>query len=127
MSTSRAGVMLIVIVITLLLTKLIAGNADPAPERGQKARASFESLQKKLPGLIADWAKKADWLEPKQVKTEIKLARFTGPSEAKVTLFTQLKFESPVIDSPDFERSLQLSFYLRYFDGRWTTTAVDCW
>jgi hypothetical protein len=35
----------------------MAGKASPAPEMDPKAKESFESVQKKLPGLVAERAR----------------------------------------------------------------------
>lgn len=120
MSANRTITILTVAALSFVLAGYTVGRAAPAADSDQKMKASFEALQKKLPGLVEEWAMKkiSEWATLKQVKTEIKLARFTGPSDAKITLFITMKGDNEV--------SLYVSFYLRYFDGKWTTTRADC-
>ncbi len=117
MSVSRTIVILTVVALPFALAGYMTGRAAPVADSDQKMKASFEALQKKLPGLVEKWAKKEVGAEPKQVKTEIKLARLTGTSDAKIILLITL--------NGDNEVSLYVSFYLRYFDGKWTTNRAD--
>lgn len=122
MSISRSIAVLTVVAVTLVLAGQMAGKTAPVAEKHRKMKTSFAALQKKLPSLVAHWLGESGWIEPKQVKTEIKLARFTGPSDAKITLFISLtNNESGILHCPE-----RLSFHLHYFDGMWTTTRFDC-
>jgi len=124
MSISRTVAVLAGVVVTLMLAGLIAGRTAPVPEKDRKVKTSFEALQKKLPTMVCDWFKNEldGWVEVKEVKTEIKLARFTAPSDAKITVSVSLKVPEIPFDFPH----PHLSFYLHYYDGHWTTTRVDC-
>jgi hypothetical protein len=121
MFASRIVAVLTLTAFTLVLTGHRTGRADPPVPADRKMKASFEALQKKLPGLVAEWAKTCDeFVEPNQVKTEIKLARFTGPTDAKLAVLVTMEFGNP------FQSViLPISFYLRYFDGKWTTIRAD--
>ncbi len=123
MSASRTIIILAVVALPLMLAGYMAGRAAPAPDPDQKMKASFEALQKKLPGLVKEWAKKeiGEWVTLKQVKVKIKLARFTSPFEAKITCFITMKVD----DEFKFDVPQYVSFYLRYFDGKWTTIRAD--
>ena len=125
MSISRTVAILTGVAVTLMLAGHIAGRTAPVPKMESKMKASFAALQKKLPSVVAYWLNEEshDLIKVKEVKTEIKLARFTGPSGAKITLFISLtdkKMEANLMYPH------RLSFHLHYFDGQWTTTRVDC-
>jgi hypothetical protein len=123
-SANRMIVILTVISLPLLLVGHRAGKTAPAADSDHKMKASFEAIQKKLPSLVEEGVKKdiGEWVTVKQVKTEIKLARFTGPSDAKITISITIKVEEEghTLNVPQY-----VTFYLHYFDDRWTTTRAD--
>src|SRR5262245_45193938 len=87
-----------------LALDLSAGAAAPAPAAAGPvgAKARLEALRKRLPGLVQAWDKQFP------VGFEFRLARLTGPAEAK------LSFRSR-------DQGYFFSVWLRYYDGRWTT------
>lgn len=125
MSISRTVAVLTAVTVTLMLAEHMIGHTAPVPKMDSKMKASFEGLQKKLPTLVAHWLNEETHglVELKEVKTEIKLARYTGSSDAKITLFLSLT-EMNKLGVPSIP--YRLSLYLHYFDGQWTTTRVDC-
>lgn len=115
------------VVASLMLVGHIAGTAAPQADKDEKIKQSFESLRMKLPALVETWAKSwemVDWVEPKKVKTEIALARFTGPAEAKITILVKMSFEE--IQEVFGDIPLYFTFYLHYFDGKWTIVGTNC-
>ena len=125
MSASRAVLALIVVAATFIFIGYMTGKTAPASESDRKMKTSFEALQKKLPTLVVDWVKKEfDQVEIKEFNAELKLARFTGPSDVKVTLYLSLKL--PEVFVPFFAIPQHFSIYLHFFDGQWTSTRVDC-
>ncbi len=123
MLAGRSRVVLIVMVGSLLLAGHKTAGMAPAPEVDRK-KESFEGLKKKLPSVVAERLKKelGQFAELKNLKVEVQLARFTGPSEAKVTLYITMEVEDYVtLEVPQY-----LSAYLRFYDGQWTTTRFDC-
>lgn len=80
--------------------------------RAQDPKASLEKLQKKITDVLNRW-----WIKEgadAKVKTDLKLSRMFGPTEAKLTYASQVAGDSG-------ERVI-LTFMIRYYDGLWTTT-----
>jgi hypothetical protein len=80
-------------------------RAQP-PEKGDEAGKKFTELKDRL-------AKMVPKLELLGAAGELELARQTSPAEAKITLFFAQK---------DIGESASAFVYLRYYDGKWTTT-----
>ena len=86
--------------------------AERASDPDLAARKGLESLRKRLPGVVAAWAKER-WYKGDPVR--LRLVRRVGPAEAKLTL--------RMGDDPKTDELLTI--YLRYHDGLWTTTRFE--
>ena len=111
------------VLLTPLLTLFLAlppGHAAPAPELppDQPAQVAFEALKQKLPKALTDWAGEY-WYRDSQV--EVRLARRTGPAEAKVTVLCR----SFSMGQPDPQNDQLITVYLHYYEGAWTTTRFE--
>jgi hypothetical protein len=104
-----------------LLSQLPA-TAAPAPEAYRGLQASFESLQRQLPGLVASWIKEQGLVGVEGVDVKIKLARRIGPTEAKITFRCTIT-GPPYVPLAD---SYLITVYFRYYEGHWSTTDVRC-
>jgi hypothetical protein len=71
----------------------------------------LEELKKRLPGVVAAWAKE-HWYKD---AVKVRLVRQIGPDEAKITL--QCHYQPKYYEL--------LTIYLRYYGGHWTTTRFD--
>ena len=121
MRSSRPFALLVLALFTSLLTTP-AWRAAPAPEPDpdRQAREKFEALKKKLPDLVAGWAKNSGhWYRDDPM--EVKLARRTGPAEAKVTIVSH----SFSMGQPNPNNDQLITIYLHYYDGAWTTTRFE--
>jgi hypothetical protein len=119
---SRHPVPLLIPALVTLLLAAPAWHAAPAPDPDpdRPAREKFEALKKKLPDLVATWPKDSGrWYS--DARMELKLARRTGPVEAKVTMFCQHFSQG----QPDPNSDQLLTVYLHYHDGAWTTTRFE--
>ena len=103
-------------IVLMMLSALSA--AAPEPTDG-KARARLEALKKRLPGIMAAWAKER-WY--RSSKVEVRLVRRTGPAEARVILLSH-HLGSDGRANPEHDEVLTV--YLRYFEGAWTTTRFE--
>jgi hypothetical protein len=101
----RASAPLVVAALALLLPPAAGGPTDDS-------RAKLESLRKRLPGVVAAWARER-WHKGDPV--QLRLVRRVGPDEVKVTLRCG--------DDPKTDQLLTI--YLRYHDGLWTTTRFE--
>jgi hypothetical protein len=92
------------IVAALALDLSAGAAAAPAPAAAGPvgAKARLEALKKRLPGVLQAWNKQFT------IGFEFRLARLTGPAEAK------LNFRAK-------DQGYFFSVWLRYYDGRWTT------
>ena len=84
----------------------------PASDPDTAARKGLEALRKRLPGVVASWAKER-WHKDDPVR--LRLVRRVGPAEAKLTL--------RMGDDPKTDQLLTI--YLRFHDGLWTTTRFE--
>jgi hypothetical protein len=115
MSTSSRRPFLEVAVVGLAVFVLAAAwfpaRTAPAPEGWKLPRKKLEELKKQLPGILEDrklWELLRN--EPKRKNPEVRLTRQVGPEEAKVRFL----FGSHYV-----------VIYLRFYDGRWTTTRFE--
>jgi len=101
-------------IVTLSLGELgsVALARATTETKAQGPKASLEKLQKRMTGKLNEW-----WIKEganTQVKTELKLSRMLGPTEAKLTYASEI--------AGDGSERVILTFILRYYDGLWTTT-----
>jgi hypothetical protein len=98
------------------------GTGAPAPEADSRRKEAFTALQQQLPALVAAWVKGPC---REMAKCDVQLARWIGPAEAKVTLSVLIHI-SIFVDEEPRKEEVPLTFYLRYFEGKWTTTGIHC-
>lgn len=114
MSQRRLTALLIgILIITASLGELgstVLGRSA-AEQKSLEPKASLERLQKKIPDLLNEWWTKQG-SDPK-VKSELKISRCLGPSEAKLTYTCEI--------AGDGSEQVILTFMLRHYDGLWTT------
>jgi hypothetical protein len=100
-----AGVSVVALSITLVC---FPPEGTPAFARADDAaQEKLEAVRKRLPGAINQGFKKVAGIGVKESDVKIELFRRLSPTEAKVTVVLA-------------EESV-LTFYLRYYDGAWTT------
>jgi len=88
----------------------------PMPEGESKkkpddAHVKFDALKKRLPGIVSVWCETSPFSlsEPQVRKPQVRIARRTSSTEAKITLVAEL-----------FGSDCFFVFYLHYYDGAWT-------
>jgi hypothetical protein len=114
--------------IVLLAAAAAGAGGAPAPDPGRLPRARFEALKKRLPRLVEAWVKER-WAQEANAppvgnprySSEVRLARLVGPAEAKVTVLLPISSGGRRVAWAD----QVLTVYLRYHEGRWTTTGFD--
>jgi hypothetical protein len=94
--------------------------AAPVPDERQ-ARETFEALKKRLPGVVAEWARKSGRWDPKR-EPSVELVRRVAADEAKVVIVFK-GLDGMGKPDPLFDDVVTLE--LRYFDGAWTTVRYD--
>ena len=105
--------------LTALLILAPARAAQGPYER--KALETFVALEKRLPGVVTEWAKKSGRWDPKR-EAVVELVRRVAADEAKVVIvFKGLDG----MGKPDPHFDDIVTIYLRYYDGAWTTTRYD--
>jgi|LSQA01.1.fsa_nt_gi hypothetical protein len=115
MSPRRLTALIIgMFIVTLSLGELgsVALGRPVQEARLQDPKASLEKLQRKITDVLNRWWIN-DGAQPK-VKTELKLSRMLGPTEAKLTYASEI--------AGDGSERVILTFMIRYYDGLWTTT-----
>jgi hypothetical protein len=101
-----------------LLLALPHLNAAPAPEPGRGAKEKLEALKKRLPDVVAAWARER-WDDSRKV--EVRMVRLLGPARAKVVIV------SLGVDPQGRRRPVDDTAYtilLDFYDGVWSTTGV---
>jgi hypothetical protein len=91
--------------------------AAPAPADG--ARRKLEDLKKRLPRIVAGWAKER-WFDA----VEVKSVHLLGPAEAKAHFLCKdvgVKGGRPA----DPVNDGFFTVYLRYYDGEWTASRFE--
>jgi hypothetical protein len=107
--------------LALLAALVLCGQTRPAPtpDADRDAKARLEALKKRLPALVAGWAKKR-WYASAKVKVQV--ARLTAPAEAKLTLLSEA-YDGD--GRRDLDNDHVLTIHLRYHDGAWLTARFD--
>jgi hypothetical protein len=100
-----------------LLMALPNAGAVPAPASGREAKQKLEALKKRLPDIVAAWAKE-QWSE----EIEVRVVRLVGPTQAKVSLLSAYK-DGEGRRRP--RRDVVFTIFLDYYDGAWTTTRYE--
>jgi hypothetical protein len=106
-------------VTALALAFAAGGRSAPTPESAPAlptaAEKALQALKKRLPDVVAKWAKEVNETAP-----EVKSVKRLGPEEAKLTLVATdtRPGQKPEVDSV-------VVIYLRYFDGSWVTTRYE--
>jgi hypothetical protein len=104
--------------IALVALTALTAAAAPAPTDG-RAKERLEALKKRLPGVVAAWAKER-WYRSNKV--EVRVVRRLGPAEAKVSILSRSFHSDGTRTRHD---DAVLTIHLRYYDGAWTTTHFD--
>jgi hypothetical protein len=119
MRTALVGLALLVVVPSL--------DAVPAPDPGRLPKQKLEALKKKLPALLADWAKERKnvrWLPNAEwtCSPELRVLRRVGTDRAKAVIFfaafDQKGVREPLLD-------VLLTVFLTYYDDCWTTDRFE--
>jgi hypothetical protein len=103
-----------------LLALALFAPAAPAAD-DTKAKETFEGLKRRLPGVVAEWAKKSGRWDPKR-EAVVELVRRLAADEAKVVIVLK---GLDGMGKPDPLYDDVVTIYLRYYDGAWTTTRYD--
>lgn len=96
----------------------LASPAAPAPDPSHQAREKFEGLKKKLPAVVNRWIKDNYEKQSETIEAQLALFRRIAPAEAKLTL----RFKAILHGKHAPEFDFLVTIYLRYYDGKWTTT-----
>jgi hypothetical protein len=115
MRNRRATAILLVILFVAVGFGLFGSGRTKAEPQAEEAKKKLDQLQKKMPDLFKVWLAKALEIWGGQLKSELKLLRWIGSTEVKVTYSCSFPEEVPISD-------FVLTLHLRYYDGRWTTT-----
>ncbi|QJW95066.1 hypothetical protein [Frigoriglobus tundricola] len=111
----KTRALLLAILLVVVPFGLFGASSKANPE-SEQAKEKLDKLQKKFPQLIHKWAEQAeDKLKGGKLKSELKMLRWIGPTEVKITYACSFDVEG-------IQGSWTMSFYLRYYDGKWTTT-----
>jgi hypothetical protein len=107
--------------------------AAPAPEPGGGARRKLEGLKKRLPAIVAAWAKER-WYDSAAV--EVKSVHLLGPAEAKVNFLSRdvggraggparMRGGGRGVRLRNTDGDEVFTIYLRYYDGQWTASRLE--
>jgi len=125
MYKKQAAIVVVALSLAAVAIGLFAGpSASPAPSAAENERAmkkSFAALQKELPDLLKGWLKEEMTGRIGELQCETKLSRWTCPTEMKLIVSVAYKEDLFQDGARNLDRSMLLSFLLRYNDRKWTT------
>jgi hypothetical protein len=116
----RATAILVGILCVSLGFGLFGSGRTKAEPQAEQAKLKLDKLQKKMPDVFLKWWKQngGTFFENTKFKSKMELLRWIAATEVKITYSCSLSAEEGL------DQDFIMTFYLHYYDGKWTTTGV---